>query len=1252
MYEADARLWTGVLSGSAHGGAPWAKGEAMEFSHRFVRLGVLSVILLACVLAPCLAPTGAVAETAANASGRYDTLVLRDLGGKQAAVIQMIADGGAFSPVELWRSKKGAFDVRKATFVAGDVNGDGIGDGIALVDLGRGRSRLDVFVSDGVRAVQDTAWTSRTGVFARAKAKLAVGDLNRDGRDDVLALYARGRSGAVLYRFISNGKTFKQSVGWSASSGLTWSRAQLAAGDATGDGRDDAIVLYGATAASSRLYVFATADRASTRQTFWSGAYAAGRATLVAGDADSDGTADAICLFRKPDSSGRFDVFHSTKRAFAAPAVWYEQSGGPAVPTTCRLAAGDLTGDGRADVVSAASSGGSAARMTTWVSNGSAFTPRLWYQSAWSYATLSLAVAPSVGLVVSDEAEVLNASSMRYLRRVEADGTLTFAGETGQLSRLEKGDVVLSGASPEFPNGICRKVTEVGGQGGRVVVETAPATLSEVIDQGEIAFGMHVTAADLPDDGIRAPGVRIVRDEPALGALPHARRSDDSDGITFTLTAPIDDIAEAEGKFTLDPDAYCDWDIGWGGLESASYRQVLNTTTDITVSAKKSGTQKAEKTLYKRTLTPITIMVAAVPVVVVPEFEVKIGVEGTLEAGMTAGMTMTTETYAEVSWDGDWHADCGSSYDITPHPPRLSAQLTAEAFAGAGLSFEVYGVAGPTAELKPYVKLVADTAAAADPWWTLSAGLDGEIGLKVEVFDHGVLSKSYSLEIFGPFVIDQAGSETSGGGPSKYRAPSLRGKILDATGGAPVKSAAVEVSQSGSTLRQTSSAADGSYVVFGLSPGAYTVTARKRAYAANSRTATVVADQTTQGQDIQITRSQFQGISGHVFTEAGGTPMFDVDVELYPAGGTAWWQQLDSGVTDAEGYYLIDDVEPGTYRLEAVGDAWHFSESKTVTVAGGQMLENQDFRLVGKAMQGVSGWVVEDLTGHPLDGALVSVRDGDEDGGYAEMDLFTGADGSFVVTELEVGTHWIRVSKPGYEDVLRSFTVRRAEITRLGNVVLKPPAGQSMRSSGDFDWIRWPEGLSSSPYGTCEFWFRPTQLGLMDYANTIAEISRVYPDWNGEGSLAYRPTMRITYMMSGYDVVFAFKINENTGSPTGTWHRVMATTPLELGHWYHVAAVYGGLGMRLFVNGALEGSNDYTGAPQADPGADPSGWFSLGGVEQSVHGDFKGLRVSDVPRYDADFTPPENPAGGSGTLVLDYLAGTTNGYNEGFEPTP
>ena len=305
-----------------------------------------------------------------NAAGRHDTLALRDLGGKTAALVGFVADGGAFTPVELWRSAVGAFDVRKAKFLAGDVSGDGIADGIVLYDLGSARSRLYVFASNGEVAVRRTAWTSKAGAFAWSKAKLAVADLNRDGLDDVVALYDRGRSSAALYRFVSNGRTFAKSTGWSAGTGtFSCSRAQLAAADATGDGRDDAIVLYRRTTTSSRLYVFASSGTKLVKKTFWSGTYAGAKAKLAAGDVDSDGDGDVICLYRKADDTGRLDVFRSSRKAFARPAVWYDGAGGPLPGSACRFAAGDVTGDGRADAVIAQPTGDLTSSLTTCVSS-------------------------------------------------------------------------------------------------------------------------------------------------------------------------------------------------------------------------------------------------------------------------------------------------------------------------------------------------------------------------------------------------------------------------------------------------------------------------------------------------------------------------------------------------------------------------------------------------------------------------------------------------------------------------------------------------------------------------------------------------------------------------------------------------------------------------------------------------------------------------------------------------------------------
>lgn len=1240
----------------------------MHLTHRPISLGAFVATLLILLAIPILAPPPATAETTANAAGRYDTLVLRDLGGKQAALVQLLAEDGAFTERELWRSKKGAFDTRKATFVAGDVNGDGIADGIALYDLGGGRSRLLVYRSDGFSARQVTAWTSKRGAFAKAKAKLAVSDLDRDGRDDLLALYDRGRSGVALYRFLSTASTFKQSLAFSARSGLVWSKTQLAAGDVTGDGRGDGLVLYAGSAAKAQLLVFSGTGAKLAKKTFWSGSYAAGSARLAAGDVDSDGDGDAVCLFKQPGGKGRLDVFLSSSTALAGPRVWYEPGATP-VPTASRFCVGDVTGDGRADALTAAAAG-TRTQVTMWASSGSAFVPSVWLTGPWPFEKVSLGVAPSAGIIVSDKAEPLNSASMRYLREVEADGTLAFAGKTGQLARLQAGDVLLAPAGPAFPAGLCRTVVSVGDHGGEVVVETAQAELCDVIDQGEVAFHMHLTADDLPDDGIRAPGVRIVRDAaPSMSFLEALGDDDDSDGITFTLTAPISDWAEAEGSITLDPDAHCDWSFGWGGLEWAYYTQVLNTTTDVTVSMTKNTSGTKDILLYSRTLTPITIMVGVVPVVILPEFEVKVGVEGNIVAGVTAGMALTTETWATVSWDDGWGLDCGSTYEATPSPPRLSSQLTVAGFASAGLDFEVYGVAGPTVELKPYVELAADTEA--DPWWTLSAGIKGEIGLEVEVFDHGVFSKTYPFDMFGPWVIDQAGSSTSGGESSEYETPSVSGKITDATSGAPVKSAWVEIGREGSASHRTSSAADGAYVFSGLSPGTYAVTAGKNGYADNERAVVVAEGSVTTGQNVSLTRYELQGITGHVYTDAGHYPIFSAHVKLYDADDDSPYSgPIQSDWTYADGAYSFTGIEPGNYRIEAAINSYH-TESVAVSLAGGQLRENVDLFLVQFLAQGVFGRVVDNLTGDPIEGARVMAVEGDETGGMVEDVVVTGEDGSFFLDALEgfglkVGTHGLIVSKGGYLEQGRTVAVTRGHITDVGKIRLKEVGGLSMRSQ-IASCIRWPEGLPSiTGRGTYEFWFRPFALIGTEWGNQIAQVSWDYPDWLG-GGLHRLPGMVIAandVPVGGsgeYATVLFFHIVESVwaGDPNepGTHHTIHGTTPLVSGRWYHVAAQYGPSGMRLFVNGHLEASNDYAGAPEPFDGA-AGGQFTLGeyycegqGRPHTAGGDYKALVVRDSDYYDGDFTPDEDPIG-SDALVYDLLHGMTNGENLGFVPTP
>jgi hypothetical protein len=299
-------------------------------------------------------------------------------------------------------------------------------------------------------------------------------------------------------------------------------------------------------------------------------------------------------------------------------------------------------------------------------------------------------------------------------------------------------------------------------------------------------------------------------------------------------------------------------------------------------------------------------------------------------------------------------------------------------------------------------------------------------------------------------------------------------------------------------------------------------------------------------------------------------------------------------------------------------------------------------------------------------GATVQLRQGADSPTGQLVD--TTASNEFGVYSFEgvpAGAYTVVASKSGFTTNWRNTTVVEGEYKGWQDLVLTPVGPASMRSVRG-GCIRWTAGVSS-PTGTYEFWYRPVgTLYGTEWGSQVAQVSRDYPDWMGDGLHRFS-SMEISYREvpvgapGGYASVFVFGIADNadSGDPNepGTYHQLSGTTPIELEHWYHVAAVYGSYGMKLFVNGHLEASNDYTGAPQAFDGVAAGGWFCLGdnylaGRPQTASGDYRGLRVSSVQRYSADFSPVDVPASDASTDILDALAGTTNGENHGFVPTP
>jgi hypothetical protein len=220
---------------------------------------------------------------------------------------------------------------------SGDVNGDGFADVITGAGAGGGPH---VKVFDGRTGVQilsflayDPAFTG--GVF------VAAGDINGDGIDDIVTGAGAGGPAHVKVFDGRNGALLKS---FNAYDGFTGG-VRVATGDVNGDGVVDIVTGTGPGAAA-HVKVFDGLTLEDRRSFFAYGTGFTGGVYVAAGDFDGDGAAD-IVTGAGAGGGPHVKVFDGgtgeQERSFFA----YDASFQGGV----RVAAGDVNGDGRVDII-------------------------------------------------------------------------------------------------------------------------------------------------------------------------------------------------------------------------------------------------------------------------------------------------------------------------------------------------------------------------------------------------------------------------------------------------------------------------------------------------------------------------------------------------------------------------------------------------------------------------------------------------------------------------------------------------------------------------------------------------------------------------------------------------------------------------------------------------------------------------------------------------------------------------------------
>ena len=207
--------------------------------------------------------------------------------------------------------------------LVGDFDGDGKDD-IALVSRG-GSGAVRVALSDGARFGGDTTWAG--GTVAPGAIPLA-GDFDGDGKDDI-ATVPRGTDAGVRVALSDGGRFTAGGTPWQAR--FAPGAAFPAAGDVNGDGKDD-VVAFTRGAAADVSVVLSDGSRFAGTPATWNGAFSPGNDLPGLADVDGDGKADALAFTRGPAA----DVYvaRSDGRRFAGAGVkWQDRfAAGSAVP--------------------------------------------------------------------------------------------------------------------------------------------------------------------------------------------------------------------------------------------------------------------------------------------------------------------------------------------------------------------------------------------------------------------------------------------------------------------------------------------------------------------------------------------------------------------------------------------------------------------------------------------------------------------------------------------------------------------------------------------------------------------------------------------------------------------------------------------------------------------------------------------------------------------------------------------------------
>ncbi|WP_406065609.1 FG-GAP-like repeat-containing protein [Micromonospora sp. NBC_00860] len=311
-------------------------------------------------------------------AGRAAPTVAYDQGDGTMRMYRWLSDGDSFNRTSDYNS--GAFRLSAVgdRMASGDVDGDGRDDIVMAYQQPDGTFSYYVWRNGNSAA---RVWYD-SGPFSLSQVggRLVLGDFNGDRKAEPAMAYDQGDGTMRIYRWLSDGDSFNRTSDYdSGPFRLSAVGDRMASGDVDGDGRDDIVMAYQHGDGTFSYYVWRNGNSAAS---VWydSGPFGLSRVggRLVLGDFNGDRKAEPAMAYDQGDGTMRTYRWLSDGDSFNRTSD-YDSGAFRLSVVGDRMASGDVDGDGRDDIVMAYQHGDGTFSYYVW-RNGN-FAARVWYDS-------------------------------------------------------------------------------------------------------------------------------------------------------------------------------------------------------------------------------------------------------------------------------------------------------------------------------------------------------------------------------------------------------------------------------------------------------------------------------------------------------------------------------------------------------------------------------------------------------------------------------------------------------------------------------------------------------------------------------------------------------------------------------------------------------------------------------------------------------------------------------------------------------